>query len=423
MNSRAIVTKRSDNEQPDTTEIRGLAESSGYEVVDELTQIRSEDSKTYFGRGKVEELADCVAETGAEMVVVDGDLSPSQHHALEKSLPDGTRLRDRQRLVLEIFAERATTRRAKLQVELARLQYDLPRASTEADEGWFNEMVEKGSPLYDLRDRIDAIERKLDELPDRATEVRQRRREGGFDLVAIAGYTNAGKSTLFHRLADDLSIETSRPVHPDIETTASIEDRLFETLETTTRRVEIGGRRVLLTDTVGFIEGLPHELVESFHSTLSETRTADLALLVVDASEPVERIREKLAVSFDILDGSDGEIITALNKMVRLSETELTTVCEEISDLTNDPIGISTTEGTNVNELRTRIVAALPDARVRLFVPNSPEGMRLISWAYDRAKVENVSYDGERATIDLVGRPEIVERAMGKDAVIDARRV
>ncbi|MCH7661623.1 MAG: GTPase HflX [Euryarchaeota archaeon] len=423
MNSRAIITKRTDDDQPETTEIRGLAESAGCEIVDELTQIRAEDSRTYFGSGKVEELADRVAETGAEMVVVDGDLSPSQHHALRESLPEGTQLRDRQRLVLEIFAERATTRRAKLQVELARLKYDLPRTSKDADEGWLNKVVEKGSPLYDMRDRIDGIERKLNELPDRSEQRRAKRRESGFDLVTIAGYTNAGKSTLLHRLADDLDFDASEPVHPDIEVTAGVEDRLFKTLETTTRRAEIGGRRLLLTDTVGFIEELPHELVESFHSTLSETRTADLVVLVVDASDPVERIREKLAVSHKILDGSDGEIITVLNKTDRLSNKELATAREEIIDLTDDSIPVSTTEGTNIDELRTRIVKALPNARVRLLVPNSSEGMGLISWAYDHATVENVSYDGERATIDLVGRPEIVEQAVGKDVVIEVRRV
>jgi GTP-binding protein HflX len=413
----AIVAKHADEPPVETTEIRALAEAAGYEVVGEVTQARAEDPGSHFGAGKVADLAALADETGARVVVVDGELSPAQTHELQQAMPEGTRVLDRYRLVLEVFGERADTRRGKLQVELARLQYDLPRMREAADEGLLNRSVEKGSPLYDVADRIDRLEAKLDALPDPAEAFRERRREEGFDLVTLAGYTNAGKSTLLHRLADDLDPGDVKPDHPDREATASVAGRLFETLETTTRRATLGGRPVLLTDTVGFVSDLPHWLVESFSETLSEAAAADAVILVADASDPLPEFREKLRVSLDVLDAQvvpREAIVTALNKADLLDADERERRIQAASEIAPAPLPVSAVEGENVDALVGRVRDRLPTERATLEMPTCDDAMAVVSWAYDRATVEDVSYDAGTVSLALVGRPDVVERARAK---------
>ncbi|WP_458209325.1 GTPase HflX [Haladaptatus sp. NG-SE-30] len=312
----AIVAKCSDVSPVDTEEITALVSAAGYEVVGEITQVRAEDPGTYLGSGKVEELVAEVSETNARLVVVDDELTPGQTKQLRDELPTETRLYDRYRLILDIFNEQASTKNAQLQVELARLKYELPRIEAESDAQHLNIALEKGTRVHDARNRIRELERKLDELPTPAEQFRERRREQGFDLVTIAGYTNAGKSTLLHRLADELDLSNAEPDHPDKDATAAIEDRLFKTLETTTRRTTIEGRPILMTDTVGFVQELPHWLVKSFSETLSEAAAADTVILVADVSDPLDELRTKLRVSLDVLESQGvehGSILTALN--------------------------------------------------------------------------------------------------------------
>ena len=420
----AIVAQRVGSGSPDIDEIRALAAAAGYAVVDEVTQVRAEDPGTHLGRGKAEQLAARVAETEAGTVVVDGELTPSQHHELRKTLPEGTRLHDRYRLILAVFGDRAGTRRAQLQAELARLNYDLPRMRESADEGWFNERVEKGSPLYDAEDRIDRLERKLDELPDPAEELRNRRREEGFDLVTIAGYTNAGKSTLLHRLADESTLAAARPDHTDRDATAAVEDRLFETLETTTRRATLDGRPVLVTDTVGFVADLPHWLVESFSATLSEAAAADRVVLVADASDPPDELREKLGVSLDVLDAQNvarEAIVTALNKVDRLDADRRAERLAVAAEIAPSPVAISAREGTNLDRLVRQVGEGLPTERATIEMANGDDAMTVVSWLYDHADVADVSYGaGDRVTVTFAARPSIVERARAKAADVGA---
>lgn len=418
----AVVAKRGSVAPVETAEIRSLATAAGYDVVAELTQVGPEDPGTHFGSGKADELAAVVADTDARTVVVDGELTPSQHHSLRERLPGGTELLDRYRVVLEIFDRGAGSGRARLQVELARLRYDLPRLIEGADEGMLNERTEKGSPVYDVRDRIDALERKLAESPDPAEHFRERRRDQGFDLVTIAGYTNAGKSTLLRRLADDMSLdERGRGDRSEKDATASVRDRLFETLETTTRRTTIDGRPVLATDTVGFVSDLPHRLVASFSETLSEATAADAVVLVVDASDPVGAFREKLDVSMDVLaeQGVDsGAVVTALNKVDTLDEDERERRRAVASDLAPEPIPMSVLDGTNLDRLRERIRDRLPTDRAVLVVPNCDEAMTLVSEAYDRTAVDDVTYRGDEVRIELDGRPSVVERLRARAAAV-----
>ncbi|ACV48514.1 MULTISPECIES: GTPase HflX [Halomicrobium] len=419
---RAVIAKRVDSGTADTEEITDLARAAGYEAVGEVTQKRTEDPAYHLGEGKVARLANVVAREGATAVIFDNELGPYQTYNIGNELPDGVQVVDRFRLILEIFGQRAQTRKAQLQVELAELRYELPRAEAKAslakrDErpgfmglGEYDESREE-----DIKKQISRIRDELASIEETEQHRRQQRRESGFDLVALAGYTNAGKSTLLRRVADDVDVDENEELHPDLDPTAESEDRLFTTLGTTTRRADMDQRDVLVTDTVGFISDLPHWLVESFKSTLDAVYRADLVLLVVDVSEPVEEIREKLVTSHDTLyERNEAPIVTVLNKTDTVDDAEIERKRAALSGLAPNPIAVSAKEGANVDALLDRIHDELPDyERERLVLPMTDETMSLVSWIHDHAHVDNVDY-GDQVIVEFEGRSAVVERSRAK---------
>ena len=420
---RTVVAKRVDAGTADLGEISDLARAAGHEVVGELRQTRTEDAAYYFGEGKVEELAALVAECDAEAAIVDDRLGPYQTYNIAQKLPANTEVVDRFTLILEIFGQRAQTRKAQLQVELAELRYELPRAEAKAslakrDErpGFMGLGEYDESREQDIKAQIARIKRELDSIADKEETRREQRRESGFDLVALAGYTNAGKSTLLRRLSADLDVDENEDLHPDLDPTAESEDRLFTTLGTTTRRADTGARDVLLTDTVGFVSDLPHWLVESFKSTLDSVYRADLVLLVVDASEPVEAMREKLVTCHDTLyERNEAPIVTVLNKVDAVEPSELEAKRDALTALAPNPVAVSGLTGENVDELCERIERELPDWRhERLLLPLAEDTMSLISWVYDHGAVEREEYDDEHVLLEFEARPEIVEQARAR---------
>lgn len=406
----AIVAQRRADGEPETEEIRQLTESAGARVVGEVTQRRPADTATELGAGKVRELADLVADTGADTVVVDGELTPQQTVNLEAET--GARVVDRHRLVLEIFARQARSQRAQLQVELARLRYRLPRVRERADEGVLNRVTESGTPYYDLLDRIDELERKLDALSPVEREFRERR-EQGLDLVALVGYTNAGKSTLLRRLADEMC--PSPDTHDDIEASATVDDQLFETLETTTRRATIDGRPTLVTDTVGFIDALPHWLVESFRGTLAAAMAADAVVLVVDAAQPVEELRRDVRTVREALEADHPPLVPVLNKIDLVDGAQLDRRRAVLDDLVDDPVAISATEGEGLGALERRLLAALPDLEAAdLTVPLTDDGMSTLSWLHDQAVDVSVEYRSDTARAQVSAKPATVRKARAR---------
>ncbi len=268
-------------------ELRELARAAAVEPVGELTQHRQQpDRRSYVGKGKLEELKDAYGQSGAESLLVDDELSPTQQRTLENTL--NSRVVDRTQLILDIFAQHAVSAEGKLQVELAQLEYNLPRM-----RGMWQHLERLGGGVGTrgpgesqletdrriARRRVSVLKRRLDSLKlQRATRRRERQRTEA-PTVALAGYTNVGKSTLLNALTD-----------ADV----AVRDRLFETLDPTTRSFDFDGRRYLVTDTVGFITRLPHQLVEGFAATLEETLVADLVLHVADASASDERLDEQV---------------------------------------------------------------------------------------------------------------------------------
>jgi len=420
---RAVIVKRVDQGTADTEEITHLAESAGYTVVGEITQTRPEDPATAIGAGKVQELARAVLTTDAETVLFDNRLGPYQTYNLGQELPEGTEVLDRFKLILDIFGQRAQTRKAQLQVELAELRYELPRteaktslAKRDEHPGFMGLGEYDESREQDIKARISRIRDELEAIEQTEADRRAQRRESGFDLVALAGYTNAGKSTLLRRLATDLDVDENEDLHPDLDPTAESEDRLFTTLGTTTREAAIDSRDVLVTDTVGFISDLPHWLVESFKSTLDAVYRADLVLLVVDVSEPIEDIREKLVTAHDTLyERNEAPIVTVLNKTDRVDETELAEKRAALSALATDPVAVSATTGANITSLRERIHEELPALEhERLVMPMTDETMSVVSWVHDHARVDDVSYNNDSVCIEFAAHPSVVAQSRSK---------
>ena len=424
----AVVAARSADGPPDTTEIRELAAAAGYAVVGTVTQRRAEDPTYDLGRGKAEELMRLAADADAEAVIYDGSLSPGQTFSLGDLLPTGTAVVDRPRLVLELFADAADSRAADRQLELARLRYELPRLreAVARDAGEDVRLRPEGdSRVLDVQKRIESAERALDEISDDRAARRAERRDAGFDLVALAGYTNAGKSTLARRLADDVADAEPDDAPTDIADGLSAEDRPFETLSTTTRRATLGGRRTLLTDTVGFLDGLPHESVRSFRTTIEAIRRADCALLVVDASDDPAALRRKLRASLTAVEATDGPVIPVLAKSDEVGADGLATAAEAyeavvaeldaeaapVVDSLRSPVPVSARDESGLADLTAAVADALPTATATVEASNAGDAQAALSWAYDRGVVSGVDYGGERVTVDLAGRPEVVAEA------------
>ncbi|MBC7328394.1 GTPase HflX, partial [bacterium] len=289
INERAILVglERGDDWQDRMQELRELAISAGAEIVGEVTQKREvPDPVYYIGRGKAEELVVMMSELDANLVIVDDSLNLVQHRNLENLLQ--RKVVDRVELILDIFAQRAHTKEGKLQIELAQLTYLLPRLT---GRGAFLSRLGGGIGTRGpgetkleidrrrIKDRINLLEKELEEVRKQRERQRILRRAEDIPIVALVGYTNVGKSTLLNAIAN---------------ASVYVDDRLFATLDPTTRRVKLkGGGIVLFTDTVGFIRDLPPNLVAAFRATLEEVREADILLHVVDGSHP--KMAEQIA--------------------------------------------------------------------------------------------------------------------------------
>jgi len=328
------VIRYSRRERLSREEFEELLRSAGYEVLAVLEQNREEHPRYNIGRGKLEELKKLVEELKPDKVVFANRLTPSQAYNLWKELR--VEVIDRWQLVLEIFERRAHSKEAKLQVELASLQYEVPlvkeaiRRIKLGDRAGFKGMGEYQTQQYlrHIRYRMGKIRKELERVKAEREVRRKKREEVGFILVSLAGYTNAGKSTLLNALAGE-SVEAK--------------NQMFTTLDTTTRRFKLGSKRVLVTDTVGFIDGLPPFIVEAFHSTLEEIVKADVVLLVIDSSEPWRETARKFRASVNVLrelKALDKPLVVVLNKVDLIEEEDAEEKARLLTELSEN-LGIS----------------------------------------------------------------------------------
>jgi GTPase len=338
----------------DLGELKELLRTAGVAVSGEMTQRRPEpDPDRYFGRGKLSELKEAIAESGANLVACDDELKPRQERNLEQALD--MPVIDRTAIILDIFADHAHSAEGKLQVELAQLEYNLARM-----RGLWTHLERLGAGRMDggigtrgpgesqietdrrlARDRISALRRRLRHTKTTRDTMRRERERAALPTVALAGYTNAGKSTLLNAL-------TGAQV--------GVRDRLFHTLDPTTRSFEIGGRTYLLTDTVGFIRKLPHALVDAFSATLEEAMGADLIVHVADASVSEDDLHEMLSAVDEVLDeigAGDRPRLLALNKADLLDDERR----RALSFRFPDAVQVSAITGDGLDDLHEAIEA------------------------------------------------------------------
>ncbi|MEZ4637529.1 MAG: GTPase HflX [Caldilineaceae bacterium] len=383
-------------------ELALLAKTAGLKVSGRLTQrLDHPNPATFIGSGKLEELNTVVVELGANVVIVDDELSPNQQREIEKVLGQEIKVIDRTALILDIFARHASTREGAVQVELAQYEYRLPRLT----RAWTHLARQAGGRAggasggvgvrgpgetqlevdrREINRRISHLKSELEEIRMHREQYRARRRQSPTPVIAVVGYTNAGKSTLLNAIS---------------KAGVTAADQLFATLDPTTRRVELpSGRLALFTDTVGFIQKLPTTLVASFRATLEEINEADLLLHVVDASHP--NADEQVAAVEEVLEelgAGDKPVITALNKVDRLDLAHAETAAWLETAKTDYPnaIAISALRGAGVDELLNFIDERLRQdmVHVRILIPY--QNGDLVSLFHQYGHVEQEEYTGE----------------------------
>ncbi|MBD3190100.1 MAG: hypothetical protein GF308_05630 [Candidatus Heimdallarchaeota archaeon] len=346
-------------------ELSELASVAGYVVVGKITQnLQSPNPNYFFGSGKVNEIKGQRKALDADIIIIENNLTGLQIDNLEKKwrVP----IIDRFELILEIFINEAGSKEAITQIKLAALK----RGS-----GRFQK-------IYTTQSRhslIKKLEKKL-ELIKKYKDLRRKRRvESGFDLIAIAGYTNAGKSTLMNAL-----------------TTAKVEvsGRMFTTLSTTTRSFEDLGRKILVTDTIGLISRLPHALVDAFYATLKEVKEADLILLIIDGSDSKENIKRKVLTSMNTLTAIEADMIPLIPLLNKIDIAKNILEKAEIVEaaLMEEPILISAAEGLGLELLKEKILEQLVSFPFHIKIPNTNDGMSLVSQIHDLTRITSESY-------------------------------
>jgi len=393
-------------------ELAQLARTAGIQVVGQLTQrLERPNPATFIGSGKVEELADLADETVADLVIFDDELSPRHGRELESALGEGIKVLDRTALILDIFAQHAHTREGVLQVELAQYEYRLPRLT----RAWAHLARQAGGRAGGatggvgvrgpgetqletdrrvIRRRIAQLKEELEKVRAHRGRYRARRRREAIPVVSIVGYTNAGKSTLLNALAD-----------ADV----LVEDKLFATLDPTTRRVELpGGGAALFTDTVGFIQKLPTQLVAAFRATLEEVKEGDLLVHVLDATHPqVMRQAEAVHETLEEIGAVGKPVVSALNKIDRLPAPDA--VVPLLGKFV-DSVPISALTGEGLELLLARVESALEDQMAWVDVHIPYELGELVNLFHRRGLVEREEHTGEGTRIagriprELAGR-------------------
>ncbi|MDJ0275085.1 MAG: GTPase HflX [Nitrososphaerota archaeon] len=401
----AIVHRYYPWESENLDELEELCSTAGYEVVYRLAQRRFPHPLYNIGPSKLAELKEAVRRLGISKVIFENELKPVQEYNLAKEL--NVEVITRVRLILEIFAMHATSLEANLQIRLASLKYELPRAkekvrlAKQGEQPGFHGLGAYEADVYyeEVKRQIQTLTRKLEEIKRRKSWESRARRSTGIPTVSLAGYTNAGKSTLFTRL-------TGSPTE--------ISDAMFTTLSTKRRTMRVNGRPVNLSDTVGFIRNVPTLLISAFMSTLMEIAESDVVLLVVDASDPVEEVRTKFEVSYSTLHQIGAghlPMVVALNKIDLVSGEGLRRVLEEVDFKGLPVVPISAQRGDGIPQLLDEIERYLPRL-VRLEARLGYDGSlsSLIDELYEKGRVERLDYLEDSVLVVADVPAELAER-------------
>ncbi len=398
---KALVIGVNLNSQPDFSEsmdeLHNLAIACEFTVVGRAEQnLKTVNSAYYIGYGKIEEIRPLLEETDADIIIFNNELSPSQIKNLERELD--REILDRTSLILEIFAKRAKTREAKLQVESARLQYLLPKiiGSNESlgrqSGGVGTRNRGSGEKKLELdrrkiEEKISELNKELGLLENERKTQKKMRNKTDFPSVALVGYTNAGKSTLMNVMLELSQKSESKKVFE--------KDMLFATLETSVRRISLPeSRTILLSDTVGFVNKLPHDLVKAFRSTLDEVRDADLLLHIIDSSHP--NYRQQMEVTDETLEQIGAKDIPTVYVFNKADLTSMT-----IPSVDKDSVFISAKEKIGITELIRVIVnkAFSRYVKCRMLIPYDQGG--IVSYLNENAHIHSVSYENDGTLLEV----------------------
>lgn len=399
-----LVERRHRGERSRIAELNTLALDAGYTVIDVLEQIGPPNSAFHIGKGKVKDLEELVTQIKPTKVIFENKLKPIQIYNLQKQL--NCEVISKIELILEIFALRAGSKEAKLQIELASLRYALPRLKEYVSLSMKTELPGFHGPgqyavekhFESTKRKIKRIQNELEQYRKRRTVSRTRRKRLDFSLVALMGYTNSGKSSLLNALT-----ESSVPVA----------NKSFTTLNTFTRLLNIKGRKILITDTVGLVDGLSHEMIRAFHSTLEEINLADVIAILVDLSDTIDEIIRKYTVSLqtlkDITVGNMKSYFVVANKIDRCDELEI----EEKIQLFRDKVCIpaSAKNKINLNRIRETIIDFLPIKRAYITLPANGEVMSFISWLYDQTYVLDQQNMNSEISFEIEASSQVIARA------------
>ncbi|MBS3748415.1 MAG: GTPase HflX [Candidatus Thermoplasmatota archaeon] len=398
----------------DVNEIRLLAESNDYHIVNTFVQHRDHpDVTSYIGIGKRDEIKEYIAtsEEDISVVIIDGTLKPSQWFVLENYWK--VTVYDRLRLILMIFKDRADRKEAQLQVRLAELQYERPfvrelihRARSGEHPGLMAGGEYQVDDYYEMmKKQMKQIKEKLDHIRKQRHLRRHHRHHSGYFLVSLAGYTNAGKSSLLNVLTDEQ---------------IDVEDRLFSTLSTTTRKLNQSHIPILMTDTVGFIQRLPAWIIDAFHSTLEEIKDADVVILVVDASDSFSVFQRKVKTSMDELSdlGVTNPVLVVLNKTDLISNEQVDVKEQFVSAFCAgkkfDMVSISVHQHLHLDELLKKLYSLLPQLyQIEIQLPNTEETQSFLSWVYEYSQLDDIVYT-DKVNMIITAHQQIKDKIISK---------
>jgi GTPase len=410
----ALLVQRREYGEPNLLdEFESIATSAGYDIVGEFDIVGATHGRYGISIGKADEIEKWIQIHEPAFVLFSPHLKSTQMFRLMEKWD--VEVRDRPQVILEIFSRHAQTRQAKLQIEQARLEYELPFMKHQARMRLQREhtgdrptaqQIGAGEDILNLRlnqiqNRLAKIREKLDKISDVQKLKKKRRKDLGFAEVTLAGYTNAGKSTLHVKLTDS---------------NAEITDELFTTLSTKASRISIPGRDVVLTDSVGFISNLPSKLFQAFDTTLMEITDADVIVLVVDVSDSFDEMERKTQTCMDTFDRigvNSIPIVAALNKTDLVTDKILEHRKAVLESTFEQVIPISAKNGENLDVLLKAVQNALPELhKYSLSVPNNDQSMSFISWLHDVGEVKNQSFEGDTIRLQASITPKNAQQMM-----------
>lgn len=415
----AIIVKRVEpTKNSDVSECLSLARSAGYEVFDCFTQSRREDHDYNIGKGALHSIEKKMVENNCSTILFGNILDPNQMYNIGVFLDFNCEVLDRNKLVLKRLEDRASSKEDKLQITLAKLLYELPRIeskkklSVKDEKPGFMSLGEYDeNKEMDIKNRISDIKEEISSLRKKREEKLKKRKESGLGLVSLVGYTNAGKSELLRRLSESNSVKQNEDLHPDLSPNIESEEKMFTTLGTRTRRMKYEYRDILVTDTVGFVSKMPDFILNSLESTFTNIDSSDLNLLVVDASEDKEVIRDKILTTHEALREKNTNIMTVYNKFDKTDNIQ--EKIEYNQDIQDEITVVSARTGHNIQLLKKRIndnLSSMEEYEVEL--PMNNNSMSTISWLYNNTYVKNINYKIDEIIVKFKVPPRLKGRVI-----------